>query len=56
MKIAPSDLVYRTDIPGTYRVLNTHHGLALIQPISATTGTRVVPISRLAQAAAVPTT
>ncbi|TDP29776.1 hypothetical protein [Nocardia ignorata] len=56
MTITSGDIVHRVDHPGTYRVLNTRGGLALIQLADSKNGTRVVPISRLAQVAAVPTT
>lgn len=56
MTITSGDIVRRVDHPGIYRVLSTRHGLALIQPVYASGGTRVVPLSRLAQAATVPTT
>ncbi|MGY1946584.1 hypothetical protein [Nocardia asiatica] len=55
MTIHLGDTVTLTDQPGRYRVDRIAHGKALILPITPGAA-RVVALSRLAQAAAAPTT
>ncbi|WP_280465853.1 hypothetical protein [Nocardia brasiliensis] len=55
MTYTRGDTVTRLDGPGTYRIARIAHGKALILPITQGSP-HLVDLSRLAQAAAVPTT
>lgn len=54
--ITRGDLVRHPDLPGTYRVLTTRHGQALIQPADRPGAARIVHTHRLVQATADPLT
>ncbi len=55
MTITSGDIVTATGLTGRYRVTRITHGQALIWPLTRGTA-HVVRLSRIAQAATVPTT
>lgn len=55
MSITSGDIVTATGLPGRYRVTRITHGQALIWPLTRGDA-HVVRLSRIAQAATVPTT